>query len=381
MKKILLLSIMAVSAVSVFADFNGNGYYRVQNALSKRYTYLLDNRGSVNYGTTSADVNAIHLYSDFDKAVSDPATVFYISNPSGSNYDIAGQGTGLYSFLGQYVKIASGDPYDGKTSYYIYASKGGMTKYLGDLYDISEGDRGYISVDAKGNTRLWYIDPVTPGSDNFFGVAPTVEASGNYYQPFYASFPFAPYSDGVKVYVVTEIDTTYQFVRIIEVTGNVPAGVPVIVECADSSASGNQLTIGPEGDSAQISANYLQGVYFDNDSKVHYNRTAFDKSAMRVLGSVDGQLMFVRGDYDFIPRNQAYLLLPEGDARDIDSYRVLKEGESAVRMVIADSDMVEVYRIDGTLVSTGMPKSEVGSLPHGLYLLRSGDVCEKRFVN
>lgn len=381
MKKFLLLAVMAVFAIPVFADLGANGYYRAQNALTKRYTYLLDDKGSVSIGTTSADVNAIHLYSDFAKAVSDPSTIFYISNPSGSYYNIGGQGTDLYSFLEAYVKIISAKEMDGRNAYYIYASKGGMSKYLGDLYGIDEGDRGFISVDAKGDWRLWYIDPVTADGDNFFGIAPSVEAGGLYYHPLFASFPFAAYSAGVKFYVVTEIDTTYKFVRITEVSGNIPAGVPVIVECANPLVTDNRLTVGPEGDAAAVPANYLRGVYFDNDSQIHYNRVPFNKTTMRVLANVDGQLMFVRGDYDFVPRNVAYLLLPEGEACDIDNYRVLKEGESGVDAVIAPEQLVEVYRIDGTRVSGGMLKSELNSLPHGVYLLRCGDKCEKHFVN
>lgn len=381
MKKILLLAVMAIFAIPVLADLNGDGYYRAQNAFSKRYAYLLDDKGSVNYHTTSADVQAIALFTEYVRACSDPASIFYVSNASGSLYNIGGQGTDLYKFFESYVKILSGKSIDDVPAYLIYASKSGMTKYLGDLSSISEGVEGYASVEAQGDNRYWYLHQVKADSDYFFGITPTVEANGSYYHPLFTSFPFAAYSPGVKFYVVTEIDTTYKFVRITEVTGNVPAGVPVIVECANPLPSDNRLTVGPAGDSASIPANYLRGVYFANESKSHRNLTDFNKSTMRVLANVDGQLMFVRGDYDFVPRNQAYLLLPEGEACDIDSYRVLKEGESGVEAVIEADALVEVYRIDGTRVSGGMPKSELNSLPHGVYLLRCGDRCEKHFVN
>ena len=48
----------------LFADLNGNGYYRVQSAYTKRYAYLTDNKGSYNIPTTSADVGALELFID-----------------------------------------------------------------------------------------------------------------------------------------------------------------------------------------------------------------------------------------------------------------------------------------------------------------------------
>lgn len=85
MKKILLLAIVAFSALSSLAELSGNGYYRLQNALTKRYTYLMDNKGSVDVATSSADVGALELYTGFLRASSDPATVFYLENHSVRN--------------------------------------------------------------------------------------------------------------------------------------------------------------------------------------------------------------------------------------------------------------------------------------------------------
>ncbi len=61
MKKLLLLTISALVSLPSFADLGGDGYYRVQNAHTKRYAYLLDDKGKIDTVSTSADVGAIEL--------------------------------------------------------------------------------------------------------------------------------------------------------------------------------------------------------------------------------------------------------------------------------------------------------------------------------
>lgn len=327
MKKLLLGALAVLSIFSALADLNGTGFYRVQNAITYRYAYLLDDKGSFNVSTSSADVNAMHLYSGFLKASSDPSTVFYFENEGGSSYNIAGQGTDLYSFFGAYLKIISGKKIDNLSSYYIYATKSGMTKYLGDINTDLTVERGIPSVDAGGDYRLWHIDALSHTGDNYFGVAPTLTVGGKYYQPFYASFQFKPYSSGVKAYVVSRVEPKYGVVVIKEVNGVVEASSPVIIECENPLASDNRLEIGPNGSPANIPTNYLKGVYFDNDNSTHYNRTAYDKNNMRSLAVVDGKLMFIKGDYSYCPRNESYLFLQDAASQAVDSYQVMKEDE------------------------------------------------------
>ncbi len=327
MKKLLLGALVATTALSAMAELNGSGFYRVQNAKTKRYAYLLDNKGSYDLSTSSADVNALQLYSGFAKASSDPSTVFYFENEGGSQYNIGGQGTDLYSFFGSYLHIISGGTFDGATSYLIYAKKEGFTKYLGDMQTDLSVEKGSPSVDVNGDYRKWYIDAMTSSGDNYFGIAPTLTVGGKYYQPFYAGFQFSAYSSGVKAYVVNRIEPDYGVVVIKEVTGKIYAGTPLIIECENPLATDNRLTVGPEGSYSSIPTNYLRGVYFDNDKATHYNRTAYDKNTMRSLAVVDGKLMYVKGDYSFCPRNESYLLLPDAASQAIDSYQVMKEDE------------------------------------------------------
>ncbi len=119
----------------------------------------------------------------------------------------------------------------------------------------------------------------------------------------------------------------------------------------------------------------LKGVYFDNPlNNKHYNRTAFDKETMRVLGvAQDGRVAFVRGNYEFIPRNQAYLQLTDPAQYGTDEFILMtseqRDAEFAAVAVLPVSASVDVYSLDGRLLKSGVAKSEVSSLGKGLYIL------------
>lgn len=389
MKKLLLSAAIAFTSLSVFADFQGDGYYRVQNALTKRYIYLLDDKGSVDYGRGTADVSALRLFMDAERKISDPSTVFYIDCVSGENSkimscDISGQGTSLYSFFNVYMNVMSGNVVDGIQGYYAYATYSGMTKYLGDRRKLLNQDEGVADTEATGDYRLWYINPMDVSSDDeYFGLAPTHTYGSKYYQPFYAGFPFEPMSDGMKVYVVSRIDSYNHIAVLKEVKGVVPAATPVIIECSSSVTSGNRLNIGGSG--SAVADNRMKGVYFNNDKPAaHINRTSYDKRTMRILTSNNGQLSFDVANIDYLPRNEAYLQLTNEAEYAVQSYRVMKEADyedqyGAVEAIAVDA-AVDVYTIEGNLVKAGITRSEVYTLGKGLYILRSGSAMEKLMV-
>lgn len=383
MKKFLLLIFAFLFSFPIFADLNGNGYYRVQNAYTKRYIYVLDNYGSYSFSSTSADVGAIELFMDVTRKNSDPATVMFVRNQSESYYDIAAQGTSIYSILSAYVKLREANSYEGAMAYNIYASKSSLVKYLSDRWKDLSDDEGLISVDkADAVLRYWYFNPIDAATDEFFGIAPSITAGGKYYHPFFAGFPFKANSEGMKFYVVKEVDPIGVAV-ISEVNEAVPAGTPVIVECSNPLASGNRLDIRDFSDYGNAAGNQLTGIYFDNNNSdpVHYNRTPFDRNSMRVLGVVDGKLAFVRANYDFVPRNQAFLNLSNPSLQNIDNILIMTASElddfkNSVEVIPQDVD-VDVYSVDGRLVKASLPKTEVSSLPKGLYILRAGNQTEK----
>ena len=391
MKRLLLSAAIALPALCAFADLGDDGYYRVQNAYTKRYAYLLDNKGSISGGEGTVDVQALQLYLDIKNAVSDPSTVFFLqkANGTGSNlmYDIAGQGTSVHGFLGEYVKIIKGKEYDGQQAYYVSASKSGMTKYLGDRWTDRRDPQGLASADCTGDRRLWYIHPMDAGNDEaYFGVSPTLTAGGKYYYPMYAAFPFNANSDGMKFYTVTDINPYDEVpaVGLKELHGVVPAGTPVIIECSNPLASENRLNVGPEGSKADIAGNQLKGVYFKNDDVVHMNRVKYDRNTMRILTVKDGRLVFDVADLDYLPRNQAYLQLNSDTQYGVKTYKVVSEEEykehyDAVETISVDA-AVDVYSLDGRLVKSGISRGEVDALGKGMYILRSGTAMEKLIV-
>lgn len=390
MKKFLLFAIVVSSAFACMANVISDGYYRVQNAATKRYVYLLDNKGSIDAHTSQVDVQAIELYLGFTKASSDPSTVIYLQYVTSAcgdeEYNIIGQGTNLHEFLNKYLCLMDGKVYDGQKTYYAYAYQGSVIRYLGDRRSDNSEEKGLASTDASGDKRLWYIIPVEASkNDEYFGIAPTLTADGKYYEPFFAGFPYDAYSAGVKFYVVSKVNPWAGVVAIKEVTGSVPSGTPVIVECSNPLATDNRLNVGATENVADVSVNLLKGVYFNNDDPIHYNRTRYDSYSMRILTVKDGKLTFETADIEFLPRNKAYLQLSGATECSVKSYEVLTEEEYELAYgaveTIETSALVDVYRIDGTLVRSGISKADVSTLGKGMYVVRSGGVSEKLIVH
>ena len=99
MKKPIILSIALCAAFSAAADFNGAGYYRLQNYKTERWASMIDNKGSIDMAGNKADLQAIQLQKNFDEVCCDPASIVYI-RPAGGQYQIEAQGTGIYEMIG-----------------------------------------------------------------------------------------------------------------------------------------------------------------------------------------------------------------------------------------------------------------------------------------
>ena len=193
MKKYIFALFSLLFAISSFAQLNGNGYYRVKNVASERYITVIDNRGSINVGTTSADLGAVRLYKGFDNVVSNPASILYVEETA-SGYKFYAQGTDTYQIIGYYLKLRK----LADNKYMAYQSASGLTMYLGDPEKSNVVD-GPLGTNAKGDYNKWYILPVDDTSDNYFGFTPEVKCGGNYYASFYASFPFGKVSKDLKI--------------------------------------------------------------------------------------------------------------------------------------------------------------------------------------
>ncbi|MDE7346620.1 MAG: hypothetical protein K2N48_07770 [Muribaculaceae bacterium] len=387
MKKLLLYSFAALLSASAFAELPSDGYYRVQNAYTKRYVYLMDNKGSINGTSTTVDVGALELYKDLSELNTDPSDIFYIQKAASGKYsfDVYGQGTSVHGFLNRYLEIIEDrKPYEGRTSYMLHGTDMGVSKYVGDLWKNMDDNKGLASSECVGDDRKWYFDSVDASTDQYFGIAPSQESNGKYFYPLYAGFPISAYSSGIKFYAVEEIDSRGAAV-INEIKGIVPAGVPVIVECSSPYATDNRLNVGPFGGGDNVKTNLLKGVYFDNNERDHHwNRTRFDKNTMRVLGVKDGRLAFVESDIEYLPRNQAYLQLTDASQYGVKDFIVMTEEQREAELgsvsIVPDTAVVDVYTVDGRLVNAGVAKDEVRLLGKGLYILRGAGVSEKLIV-
>ena len=320
MKKINLLVLAAAFATTASAQLNGDGYYRVQSSLQQRYISVVDDYGKIDLSTTDADLEALHTVLGFERVVSDASSIIYIKQ-MGGGYDLQSQGTGSYAIINYAIQIQS----LGDGNYWASASRSGLTKYLMDkivdprLTPEDEKIIGGVTVVGTPTDKAdWKIIPVNATTDNYFGLTPDVAVGADYYQLFYAAFPFTFNSTGMEAYTVTKVDKERSAVVIEKLTNGVPAATPVIVKCSSAIPANNKLNIGASA-SSSASANLLKGVYFCNDvtDQFHRDIVAYDAATMRVLGKAsDGSLAFVKdASLKNIPANSAYITV-SADAPD-----------------------------------------------------------------
>lgn len=352
MKRIFLFSLLLALVSSVSAQYVGDGYYRVHNKKTSRYIYVLDNTGSINVSTASADMGSIELHKDTARLHNDPASIIYARKVSTTQdvFDLEAQGTGVHAIIGYYVTVYQRS--DG--SYQVYAEG----KYLDDN-ETSNRDLGFLGTERTGDYRLWYINKVDNASE-YFGILPTVQLGNKYYKPFFAAFPFSVVSSGMKVYYISKV---YRNAAILsEATGVIPASTPVFIECSSPNQWNNRINIGGTP-SATIASNQLGGVYFNNPNrrKSHDARTAYNPATMRVLSvTSDGQLCFTKDNaLVYLPANESYLQVP---STADDTLRIMTQAEydiySKASSITLDRNQVSLYPEETTtLTATILPST------------------------
>lgn len=379
MRKILLvLIIFALSITNIAAQLNGNGYYRVQNDNTGRYVYVIDNKGSINTSTSSIDMRAISLWKDFEKASSDPATVIYIKNVKGAEYDLYAQNTSTYDITGGYhVKIR-----DNKNGTYMASGTAhGVTIYLADTETSIYSPDGFMG-NGTNSDRNWRIIPINQDDDKYFGVKSDISYKDKYYTTMYANFPFSTTSPNTKVYTICNVKDNIAIIR--EETGDIAAGTPVIFECISAASIDNKLNIHSSTATAPID-NCLDGTYYCNSKNKHINRVANDKTTMRVLGIMsNGELGFITADCEYMPANKAYLVVSADTPQEIpimteEEYQVYldnKQNEEPKEEPIPDGiQRIEsdnnksygIYTILGVKISDN--PNDIDNLPKGLYII------------
>ncbi len=376
------MSVLWTIALMAHAQYDGNGYYRVQNTKTERYIEVLDDRGSLDFSTTDADLNALKTYAGFESVVSNPASIIYTESHSGG-YILYSQGTDTYSIVEQYLKL-----YDNKDgTYKAYATNSGLTKYIIDEDDVYSP--GYVLTGGRSAaTGNWYLNPVNNTTEDFyFGITPDTFVGSSNYKMFYASFPFNFESSGMTAYYIDRTDmaedgTAYASMKEVTAT-TIPAATPVIISCSATHPSDNRLNL-VTSSAKTYSDNLLTGVYFCNDVLLDVHRNVVDNNpeTMRVLGvTSDGELgMILRStsDMPYIPANTAYLTVTKYFPADVklvaegDYERVLEEhgGKSTDGISAISSDgsaTTGVYTILGTKICEG--NTLPAGLPAGVYIV------------
>ncbi|MDY2692420.1 MAG: hypothetical protein SOV40_02095 [Prevotella sp.] len=378
MRKYLFGLSLALTAVPVLAQINGNGYYRAKNYTTERYITVVDNKSEgVDVATTTADLGAMCTIRSWDRIESNPASVLYLEYISGDQYNVKSQGCDAHAIMGFYLRLAQLNGYP--SIYKAYQTKSGTTAYLSD--EIGDWDEALLNTNEK-RAQNWVITPVDANTDNYFGIKPTVVADGKNYASFYASFPFKYAADGMKAMYITLVDGKHGAALYKDYTEDIiPAATPIIIECPSTEPSGNKVDLLPDTKAAPTD-NKLIGVYFNWDySRYHTNQVVYDANTMRVLGTcADGRLGFVKAaNLSTIPANTHYIMVDEGSEDEI---KIMTQEEYDEILAAGISDMTidnpahqAVYTINGVKIANNA--TEASRLPRGIYIIGNKKVVIK----
>lgn len=324
MKKIILTSILLASvSLASTAQIIQDGYYRVKNyglavsgnskgAKADAYAWVCDNTGSVQISAAQADVHAIELHEGLDNAICNPASVIYLRcvDKSANMYDLVSQGTSVYEII-QYHPTISGDVSSNR--FYITANAKGQSASLYAKKNLKLAGFYDITTSASGLTdyyRQWQVYPIASSSDNYFGVKPRLALGDKFYQPFYAAFPFKFASEGMRALILTGISDEGELQLSPISTEEIPAGVPMLIECSSETPSDNRLELLTSTSASVPQNNLLNGMYFCDRfvtlDKSPDSRLLFDETIMRVWGVENGKLVLSTDVNNMTPGYASY---------------------------------------------------------------------------
>lgn len=374
MRKICTTVLLLSIALASHAQLSGTGYYRFRNAQETRdyisfannifdYVVIVDKAsgGFTNLAGDDGKQRAlacaskymqtdIHLVNDANCI--DASTVIYAkkrypNNSSSYEYDLIGQTVSLteltagvvshpnsflkpsLTFKDLYATIKQSSGSGSEALYTAYIPLTGTLKYLGTTTQ-SLGNRYFVDTNnifdiAESNSAQnakWYIEPV-----DYFNIQPEVEFAGKHYTTLYVPFEFQLGNNVQKAYAITVVgsDGALELEEIAANGGTVPAGTPVLLECASDQAVDCKVKPmgAPKTDNTSnySGANILMGTYFCNqDGNLSYptssstgtinanNFTAPTNPQKYVLGiTASGKLGFVKATGTAMPANKAWL--------------------------------------------------------------------------
>jgi hypothetical protein len=365
MKKILLF-LTSFLPLAAAAQLNGDGYYRIQNNASERYVTLKDNvvNGEVDMSSATADVSNLRSWRGFDQVEANPASIFYIKNMGGNQYNLIAQGTSVYDITGGKKYIDIYDKASG--SYYLFeVTSGGVA---GHIYDSNDSAvRGSITTKGEKAYMYWRLLPVTT-DNNYIGLKPTVQAADGWYGTVYASFPFKLNSSNVTVYYVDGVHAGQFQLKQVE-SEIIPAATPLVFKTDSNDPAQNKII--PVAETTSVPTdNLLSGTYFSSRNRNHEAYVEFDASKMRVLGvDADKNLVLTsdatgrlteKGD---IPMNTCWLNVPEGLSGD---FKLVDRGTYTAISNIETSLPKTAKK--GTYTLTGVQVDDTKALRPGIYI-------------
>ena len=262
------------------AQLNGSGYYRFRNAQNMS-DYISIANDKFNYNTiieiaggglakVSEDAGKkralecaglylktdIHVVNDADCV--NPGSVIYASkrniSSSSNDYNLIGQGTSLLTlttgthdcsydlvFNARYAII---EKVSGSGSNTLYTARielktdgdwpwlatlMGYSNNLGSRYLYDDNGEMIVNESGSAANAKWYIEKVS-----HFNVQPEFCYGNKYYTTLYVPFAFKLSGQVEKAYVVTSIsgDGQLNLETVATKGGTVPAGTPVLLECA-----------------------------------------------------------------------------------------------------------------------------------------------------
>ena len=372
MKKIFTLAMMSAFALGAMAQ--SNGFYHVQNTLTKRYMVMVDNQTTTKDASGYIDMEAVNTCLDLDEVSVHPGSIIYIENISGSAYEVKAQGSSLSQLTGNRLNAnitASGE------GYMIWGSYSGITVKLGDLENKKpRTDDEYLTWsyirDGGDKNSTWKLHQID-NSTHYLGIKPDCQAAGAYWGTMKAGFSFKLHSSGMEAYYVDAVDNSSFNLK--KWTNDViPATMCVIIKCSSNDPAKN--IIRPVTDTAtEPQDNKLSGRYFDNSTAGHVNCKEYDASSMRTIGEDGGKLVFKTAsssdltDGKYCVHNKCYLMdLPSSAAS------TLVEG-SGTGIVSAKQ---EIKKADNAIYTLNGVKLQQGVTPRpGVYIQNGKKVVIK----
>lgn len=373
MTRMAAAALLALCSLPINAQLTGTGYYRFRNA-DRITDYISLANDKFNYhtviaaggnlsgvATSEGQAKALACAAKFlqtdihmvqDAECIDPGSVIYAdkknNNSSNHDYNLIGQGTSLLTlttgrydgnydldFNNRYITI---DPVSNTSNPTLYTAKVELKSAtsiflygqpsLGIRYFVDDNGKFAISESTSSLNAKWYIEPL-----DHFNVQPEVEYKGKYYTTLYVPYAFQLSGHVVNAYVVTAInaDGTLELEKVATAGGTVPAGTPVLLECASEQTSECQLALTSEAPlftapnqnvttqgapAATTATNYtgtnlLKGTYFNNTDGLisgANNFTAPTNPQKYVVGiTASGKLGFVKATGTAMPANKAWL--------------------------------------------------------------------------